>query len=147
VDGVSEVCSQGSCDYHGANGSQGNFRIRLEGPANLWGEDDEGSPSWQSCLKFHHPINFGHKVGGGTLRLGVSPVVKCPQGGAFQAASDLYAKTSRRTNRFLAFKVCRCRYGSSVQSWLEPQHGIQRVGRRWVSSGERRKRRVHCRPH
>lgn len=38
VGNVSGACSEGSCEYHGAHGSQGSFQIKLEGPANLWGK-------------------------------------------------------------------------------------------------------------
>ena len=37
VSGVSEGCSEGSCEYHGASGARGSFQIKLDGPANLWG--------------------------------------------------------------------------------------------------------------
>lgn len=47
VSNVSESCSEGSCEYHGAHGSKGSFQIRLDGPANLWGMaalSSQGSP-------------------------------------------------------------------------------------------------------
>lgn len=37
VSSVTEGCSEGSCEYHGASGARGSFQIKLDGPANLWG--------------------------------------------------------------------------------------------------------------